>query len=208
MSFAPRSTTSGLTRRECIKLTASLGAIAISPEPLKALGIFPPTPQPVSIPYDTPAEWTGHNGKLDQYFRPEGYPAYDAHPRYLGELHGSWYQIGRQYGERAGDLIRMVYEGWYRELLPIQDSTEIILNYLVQQREYYELLVPEALEMMHGIADGAAPNSQFRPFPANWADFYKILMINSYYGLKGKPPTSATAELAPPEIAFTAVAEP
>ena len=65
-------------------------------------------------------------------------------------------QIGRQYGERAGDLIRLVYEGWYRELLPIQGSSEVIAAYLIQQEKYYECLVPEALEMMHGIAEGAA----------------------------------------------------
>ena len=85
----------------------------------------------------------GHNRKLGEYFLAPGYPAYDPHPRYLGELHGSWSQIGRQYGERAGDLIRLVYEGWYRELLPIQGSSEIIAAYLIQQERYYEPLVPK-----------------------------------------------------------------
>ena len=62
----------------------------------------------VAAKYPTPSEWTGHNRKLGEYFLAQGYPAYDQHPRYLGELHGSWSQIGKQYGERAGDLIRLV----------------------------------------------------------------------------------------------------
>jgi len=35
------------------------------------------------------------------------------HARYLGELKGSWYDIGKQYGEKAGDLMVMVFDGWY-----------------------------------------------------------------------------------------------
>ncbi len=144
-----------------------------------------------------PHEWTGHNSRLAQYHRAEGYPAYDPHPRYLGELRGSWRQIGRQYGERAGDLIRLVYEGWYRELLPIQGSPDVIAAYLRRQEAYYDALVPEALELMHGIADGAAAELAASAFARELGDFDKILMINSYFGLQGKPPVSEKAELAP-----------
>jgi hypothetical protein len=83
-----------------------------------------------------------------------------------------------------------------RELLPIQGSSEITTAYLSQQERYYQLLVPEALEMMHGIADGAATELSASAFPRELSHFHKILMINSYYGLKGKPPVSSTAELA------------
>ena len=150
----------------------------------------------------TPPEWTGRNRNLGKYFLENGYPAYEPHPRYLGELHGTWYQMGRQYGERAGDLIRMVYEGWYRELLPIQRSSAAMEAYLVQQDQYYEFLLPEALEMMHGIADGASQELAASAFPRELGHFHKILMINSYFGLKGKPPESATASLAPEDEAI------
>jgi hypothetical protein len=112
-----------------------------------------------------PSEWTGRNTRLSEYYRATGYPAYDAHPRYLGHLRGSWHDIGRQYGERAGDLIRMVYEGWYREVLPIQGSPAAIAAYLRHQEPYYQALVPEALELMHGIADGAAAELALSAFP-------------------------------------------
>jgi hypothetical protein len=192
-SFDRSNAASGLSRRAWLKLAVSAGAMALSADPIESLASSA-TP-PAAAKYPTPAEWTGHNRKLGEYFLAQGYPAYEPHPRYLGQLHGSWSQIGRQYGERAGDLIRLVYEGWYRELLPIQGSSAIITAYLTQQERYYEFLVPEALEMMHGIADGAATELSASAFPRELSHFHKILMINSYYGLKGKPPVSSTAEL-------------
>jgi hypothetical protein len=200
-NFDQSDAASGLSRRAWLKLAASAGVLAVSADPLQRLGLSA-TPPAAGAKYPTPPDWTGHNMKLGKYFLAPGYPAYETHPRYLGELHGSWSQIGRQYGERAGDLIRMVYEGWYRELLPVQGSSEIISAYLVQQERYYEFLVPEALEMMHGIADGAATELSASAFPRELGHFHKILMINSYYGLKGKPPVSSTAELASAEDAI------
>ncbi len=192
------SATSGLSRRAWLKLAASAGAMVFLADSLESLGLSSNPSTPVAK-YPTPPEWTGHNRNLGKYFLAPGYPAYEPHPRYLGELHGSWYQIGRQYGERAGDLIRMVYEGWYREILPVQGSSQIITAYLIQQQRYYEALVPEALEMMRGIGDGAATELSASAFPRELSHFHKILMINSYYGLQGKPPVSSTAELAPPQ---------
>ncbi len=111
MDIDRRSTTSSdITRRECLKLAGSAGAMALSFEPLRAITL-PTNGRTAVQPMATPAEWTGHNRKLGEYFLEHGYPAYEPHPRYLGELRGSWYQMGRQYGARAGDLIRMVYEG-------------------------------------------------------------------------------------------------
>ena len=193
----------GITRRELIKAAASGGATMIlAAEALKGLAAPPPgvaSSARIALLQraSRPPEWTGHNAQLEKYYRATGYPAYEPHPRYLGELHGSWYQIGKQYGERAGDLIRMVYEGWYRELLPIQGSAEVMAAYLREQNSYYEFLVPEALEMMHGIADGAAAELAASAFPHELSPFDKILMINSYFGLMGKPPASEAAEVAP-----------
>ncbi len=196
----------GITRRELMKIAACAGASAVLPsDALKTFGASTPLPSKAAarsipstnIPKDIPKEWTGHSEGLDKYHLMPGYPAYDPHPRYLGELQGSWYEIGKQYGERAADLIRMVYEGWYRELFPIQGSAETITAYLREQNSYYESLVPEALEMIHGIADGAATELAASAFPRELTHFNKVLMINSYFGLMGKPPSSETAELAP-----------
>lgn len=193
-----RTASSDVTRRECVKLAASASVMTLAPIPLRGFSLSTPI-ETAAQKQATPPEWTGHNKKLGEYFLERGYPMYEPHPRYLGVLRGSWYQMGRQYGERAGDLIRYVYEGWYRELLPIQGASATMAAYLVQQEQYYEFLLPEALEMMHGIADGASEELAASAFPRELGHFHKILMINSYFGLKGRPPQSATATLAPPD---------
>jgi hypothetical protein len=136
-----------------------------------------------------PSAWTGSNTNLNYYFKYWGYPGYDPHPRYLGTLSGSWREIGEQYGERAGDLIRLVFEGWFQQVVPIQGSTEELLEYVRHEEHYYKALAPEALELMDGIARGAKEELDKSPYAQVMTHFEKILMINSYFGLQASPPT-------------------
>lgn len=190
-----------LSRRDLIRAAASASAAAalgVRPSPAWSGSAGTPAHEPpisAGPPPSYPPEWTGRNIKLEKYSLAAGYPPYEPHPRYLGELTGSWHQMGKQYGQRAADLIRWVYEGWYRELLPVQGSAEGMAAYLRQQEAYYALLVPEALELMHGIAEGAAAELASSVFARELSDFDKIMMINSYYGLKGKPPATMLAEV-------------
>jgi hypothetical protein len=206
-----------ITRRAAMKTLASAGAtaaLAASAAPfvkgastVRAVTGVGGTPAIVSLGKTKvtgaalcpplPTDWTGRNTQLHRYDLAEGYPAYDPHPRYLGEISGSWYNMGRQYGERAADLIRMVYEGWYRELIAIQGTPENMLGYLHEQQTYYEALLPEGLEFMHGIAEGSGTELDASAFAHIMNNDQKILMINSYFGLQGPPPKSETAMLAP-----------
>ncbi len=146
----------------------------------------------------TPRWWTGYNSKLSQYYVAPGYPPYDAHPRYLGELSGSWYQIGKQYGDKAGDMIRLTYEGWYKELIAIQGTNQNIVDYVHQEDAYYKDLVPEALQMMKGIAAGAKKDLDQSIYADKMTNYEKILMINSYFGMQAKPPVATSASAASP----------
>lgn len=164
-------------------------------QPPRAKACYPPTP----------SWWTGHNANLNQYYVAPGYPAYDAHPRYLGELKGSWHDIGMQYGARAGDLIRMVFEGWYNEVLPAEGSTEAIVKYVHQQEAYLGSLAPEALDLMHGIAVGAKGELAKSAYANVMTDYEKILMINSYFALQaglggGKPAASCSGAVMLPKV--------
>jgi hypothetical protein len=143
-----------------------------------------------------PSDWTGYNSRLSQYDVSPGYPAYSAHPRYLGELNGTWHDMGKQYGERAGDLIRMTFEGWYREIRPVQGSDAAIIEYVHGQQNYYSTLVPEALEFMQGIADGAKEELDSSVFSTTMTNYEKILMINSYFGLLAKPASAQFSSAA------------
>ena len=190
-----------LSRRALIQAAASAGAAAalgVGSAPAWSGSAGAPAGDPGAAAGSArsyPPDWTGRNINLHQYRIVPGYPPYEPHPRYLGELAGTWHQIGEQYGERAADLIRWVYEGWYRELLPVQGSPAVMAAYLRQQEAYYDLLVPEALELMHGIAEGAAAELVRSAFARELSHFDKIMMINSYFGLKGAPPAMAVAQV-------------
>ena len=137
-----------------------------------------------------PKAWTGFNNNLKYYYLFPGYPAYETHPRYLGVLSGTWKDIGRQYGERAGDLIRMVFDGWFAEVVQAQGGVQAVREYVRRQEQYYQALAPEALELMAGIAVGAKAELDKSAYAEVMPHYEKILVINSYFGLKGAPPGS------------------
>ncbi len=176
-------------------LLVAVGIVAIAASLVAAAPVLAGNPKNHAFP-PTPSWWTGYNARLGQYYVAPGYPGYDAHPRYLGVLSGSWYEIGLQYGQKAGDLIRLTYEGWYQELIATQGSDKNIVDYVRLEDAYYQALVPEALEMMKGIADGAKPHLDLSLYAGAMTNYEKILMINSYFGLQGRPP--ATQQPAAP----------
>jgi hypothetical protein len=185
-----------LRRLKTLVVIAAAAGLAVSL--VVAAPVLAGNPKNHAFP-PTPTWWTGYNSHLDEYYVAPGYPPYDDHPRYLGVLRGSWYEIGHQYGEKAGDLIRLTYEGWYQEIIAIQGSNQNIVDYVHQQDAYYRTLVPEALEMMRGIADGAKEDLDGSLYAAAMTNYEKILMINSYFGLQGRPP--ATTSSATPAAA-------
>ena len=142
--------------------------------------------------YNPTWEWTGYNSMIQNYYFDPGYPAYDQHPRWLGELSGSWFEIGEQYGQRAGDFIRYVYEGWYRQHIGKYPNTQAMLNYLHQIEAYYENLVPGALQMMKGMAAGAKEELDKSMYADLMTHYEKILMVNSYFQV-GTPPAGIGA---------------
>jgi hypothetical protein len=151
------------------------------------MGSFSASQNPAANP-TIPKNWSGLNANLKHYYRYPGYPEYDTHPRYLGVLSGTWKEIGQQYGEKAGDLIRMVFEGWFTEVVQVQGGVNAVLEYIRRQERYYQALAPEALELMAGIALGAKAELDKSPYAGIMTHYDKILVINSYFGLNGAPP--------------------
>jgi hypothetical protein len=73
-SFDQCNASAGLSRRAWLKLAASAGVLALSAESVETLA-WSATPAAAAAQYPTPAEWTGHNRKLGEYFLAPGYPA-------------------------------------------------------------------------------------------------------------------------------------
>ncbi len=185
-------------KRKLLAIPSLLGLIALAICLIAVVPITAKNPKNHAYP-PTPSWWTGHNKNMSlysQYSVKPGYPAFDAHPRYLGVLSGSWYDIGKQYGDKAGDLIRLTYEGWYEEILAVQGTNQNIVDYVHQEDAYYKDLVHEALEMMKGIAKGAEEDLNNSIYADKMTNYEKILMINSYFGLQASPPVAQQASVA------------
>ncbi len=147
-----------------------------------------------------PSWWTGHNEALSQYYVAPGYPPYPQHARYIGELTGTWYEMGVQYGERAGDLIRLVFEGYYEQILSsVGDATRIVPD-ARRFGEYLSKLVPEAVEFMKGIADGASAELAKSHYASVGNALDKILIINHYFALRYVTGTQYTGLIDPADL--------
>lgn len=150
--------------------------------------------------FEKPSWWTGYNEDLPKYEVKPGFPHYDEHARYIGELTGTWEEMGIQYGERAGDLMRIVFDGYYEQEYASVKDHELILANTGKYVKFYEMYCPEVVEFMRGMAKGADKELQ-KSFYQNGDSFDKVVMINHYFALRFatfKNPWSPGMEVLPP----------
>lgn len=133
--------------------------------------------------FETPSWWTGYNEDLPKYEVKPGFPHYAEHARYIGELSGTWEEMGIQYGERAGDLMRMVFDGYYEQQYDSVGDHELILTNARKFVEYLEMYCPEVVEFMRGMAIGADEELQ-KSYYQNGESFDKVVMINHYFAIR------------------------
>ena len=158
---------------------------------------------------------------------PEGYPRCPDHPIWLGVLEGSWYDIGKQYGESEGvrRYISPVFDYWLSLALkgftflnqgvPLEEggfeklsqaakglSFEALVNLLHSMEEQANLYQPNFVEAMKGEADGAAEALARSKYANDLTDYEKVLFLNfsSYlllYALQPREDCSCIAFLPP-----------
>lgn len=119
---------------------------------------------------------SGYASKAGVYDRPDSAPPYTASTRDIGHLEGSWYEMGVQYGERAGDLIAAVWDGWHRLFIP-QRGIDYTYTCIRLYEEQMKLWAPQFLDFMQGMADGAAPWLDQSVHAADLSNFDKIFYI-------------------------------
>ncbi len=134
---------------------------------------------------------------------PEGYPECPDHPIWLGVFEGSWYDIGKQYGESEGvsKYITPVFDYWFglvreglmflRKPVPLEGggfggvgparkglSFEELMNILHTMEEQVNLYEPNFIEAMKGEADGAAHALAKSKYANELTDYEKVLFLN------------------------------
>ena len=108
-----------------------------------------------------------------------GHPHYTPRSRFLGELSGDWYDIGHQVGAKAGDLVRWVSDVWWKEhteKFGLEDTTKAIAFY----EDQIAALSFGLVELMQGVADGAANELKKSPYAEDSTNYYKILNTNIF----------------------------
>jgi len=149
-----------------------------------------------------PAEWKGTvtnalfrsqaaNPYAKKYIVSQGHPPYEPRARFLGELKGSWYEIGRQVGTKAGDLVRWVSDIWWKEHKEkwgLPETLQAMQRYEVQ----IAALNPDLIEFMKGIADGAAKELDKSPFASESSHYHKILNTNIFDAWSWRHPRQET----------------
>ena len=121
-----------------------------------------------------------------------GHPPYAPRSRFLGELTGSWYEIGNQVGEKAGDLVRWVSDVWWKEhteKFGFDDTMRAMSLYEAQIAAFDSNLI----KLMQGIADGAAEELEKSPYAKASSHYHKVLNTNIFDAWSWRHPVTEKA---------------
>jgi hypothetical protein len=138
----------------------------------------------------------GTNRAAKEYYHPPDFPDYPKQAIWLGELSGTWYQMGVQYGERVpADLITSVFDGWVQTWTPEYEKPPF--PYLKESLKRYEkqaaYYAPELLEMMKGLAVGAGPKLDKSRYAEYFTNYEKVLFINWHTSVVWRHPSPPKA---------------
>lgn len=110
-------------------------------------------------------------------------------------LRGSWHSMGVQYGQGAGQYIRIVYDAlytrWLGSGLDPAKLPGVLDMYALQTRK----LGPELDSFMRGMAKGARTELTTATHAAALSDYHKILFLNSLFEVVIPPAWPHVAEL-------------
>ncbi|MFC1955794.1 hypothetical protein ACFLWZ_04610 [Chloroflexota bacterium] len=110
---------------------------------------------------------------------PKGAPKCPDHPIWLGVLEGSWYDIGKQFGEsvEVRSYIPPLLDHLFR-LAMEKFSIDELLECLRSMEKQLSLYEPGFVEALQGEADGAAEALSESKYAGALSDYDKILLIN------------------------------
>jgi hypothetical protein len=129
-----------------------------------------------------------------------GHARFEKRARFLGEVTGSWFDIGRQVGQQAGDLVRWVSDVWWKEhsdRYGRQDTLEALALYEAQVAALDEGLI----RFMEGVAEGAGEELDRSPFARDGTHYQKVLNTNIYDAWSYRHPTATPwNDIAPDDM--------
>lgn len=145
-------------------------------------------------PYRAIGAGLGYNPRAKYYEVPEGFPAVDSRVRFIGNLRGTWREMGTQYGERAGDLVNNVYAYAVDYFASKGFKPPTLKAYLDKYGRQAEAYSPQMVEFMRGISEGVAWDRPKSDAAKSLAPYDRILLINAFLDLDFFHPKETVAE--------------
>ncbi|HHU75719.1 MAG TPA: hypothetical protein GXZ24_02300 [Firmicutes bacterium] len=126
----------------------------------------------------------GRNVMADKYIHSEGYPPFADKASFIGTLSGDWYSMGKQYGGKSGENVRIVSDLWWKEQCDAWGKKETLKAMAIYE-EQIKALDPNLIEFMKGITDGASPwlNKSIynrKDHPLYSTNYERVLAVNVY----------------------------
>ena len=97
----------------------------------------------------------GKNIEAFEYGHSEGYPPFPEKAKFLGNLEGNWYDMGRQLGEKAGEDTRFVSDIWWNDECELWGKAETLKAFALYEAQI-AAFQPGLIDFMKGIAEGAS----------------------------------------------------
>ena len=108
---------------------------------------------------------------------PEGYPPVPERTIWLGEIKGSWYEIGRKWGQKISKYINYGFDYRYpnkEEEYGARHVVEDMYRYEMKIQEFYAPFI----EWMRGVADGAKNALEETQEGQYLSAYEKVLFLN------------------------------
>ena len=139
-------------------------------------------------PYKEIGSTPGYGTRVQYYVVPDGYPKFENRTRFIGNLRGTWHEMGVQYGQRAGDLIR-----YASDFLWEKNSKKFGPKHLKEDIDRYAKAIdeysPKMTEFLKGIAEGASEELAKSSYKGQLSNFDRIILNNIFASLTWMHPT-------------------
>jgi hypothetical protein len=126
----------------------------------------------------------------DKIHVPEGFPRCNSRTYWLGELKGSWHDIGKMYGEASAFHTRFIFDYWW-EISRHDNKIGDMLNELHKVEELVSTFNPKLVDLLKGQTEGASKELDKSRYAEDCSHYEKFLFLQHHPWFDGGKPISA-----------------
>mgnify|MGYP000871880325 FL=1 len=123
--------------------------------PASQTPVATPVDEPEAEPEETRSYISGGRNVRAAHYDTGGYLVFADKAQWVGELSGSWYDMGKTIGEHTGEMIAASTDYWWEQMCSSRGVNETIAA-MEKYAEQIDALDPTQIELLQGMTDGAA----------------------------------------------------